>query len=69
MHCPTIIVSCNMLQFLGLKSAVARGALQRLWSASLLFLVKSCGRQESCLSPQGEFSPDGRIILTTTFLR
>jgi len=28
-----------------------------------LFLAKSCARQESCLSPQGEFSPDNRMSL------
>ncbi|WP_237747463.1 hypothetical protein, partial [Acidithiobacillus thiooxidans] len=32
----------------------------------LLFLAKSCARQESCLSPQGEFSPDSRMRLRTT---
>jgi len=31
-----------------------------------LFLAKSCARQESCLSPQGEFSPDSRMSLRTT---
>jgi len=36
--------------------------LQRLWPASLLLLVKSRARQESCLSPKGEFSPDSRTL-------
>jgi len=31
-----------------------------------LFLAKSCARQESCLSPQGEFSPDSRMSHRTT---
>ncbi|WP_215864929.1 hypothetical protein, partial [Acidithiobacillus concretivorus] len=26
----------------------------------------SCARQESCLSPKGEFSPDSRMSLRTT---
>jgi hypothetical protein len=48
------------------ETAVGREALPRLWPAPLLFLVKSCARQESCLSPKGEFSPDSRMSLRTT---
>jgi|GEM_PF-5377303 len=41
----------------------SREALPRLWPAPSLFLAKACARQESCSSPQGEFSPDSRMSL------
>ncbi|WP_227487813.1 hypothetical protein, partial [Acidithiobacillus sp. HP-11] len=37
-----------------------------VYKRQLLFLAKTCARQESCLSPQGEFSADSRTSIRTT---
>ncbi len=49
-----------------INQAVGRDALQRLWSAPLLFLAKSRARQANCLSPLGEFSPASGMSHRTT---